>query len=267
MSDLVAMDGTTVLANSAGIGPIILVVHPGMDDGRSWRKVNALLAENFTVVSIHRRQYRLDLTEPVSIRDEVSDIEALVATFGERVLIAGHSSGAVVALEALAALPDAFMGAVLYEPPVTIDLTAPMGGSALRAAQQAIAENRPGKAIQIFTRDMVGLPAWQSRLVRVFVTLNTRMKGLAPRQIADVSAMRDLGVRLPTYAGIEVPVLLVGGDQSPGALSRQLDALQSTLPQTRRALLSGQGHSANERAPKRLADLIAGFYRDVNTSP
>jgi pimeloyl-ACP methyl ester carboxylesterase len=218
-------------------------------------------------VSIHRRQYRLDLTEPVSIRDEVSDIEALVATFGEPVLIAGHSSGAVVALEALAALPDAFMGAVLYEPPVTIDLTAPMGGSALRAAQQAIAENRPGKAIQIFTRDMVGLPAWQSRLVRVFVTLNTRMKGLAPRQIADVSAMRELGVRLPTYAGIEVPVLLVGGDQSPGALSRQLDALQSTLPQTRRALLSGQGHSANERAPKRLADLIAGFYCDVNTSP
>jgi pimeloyl-ACP methyl ester carboxylesterase len=208
-------------------------------------------------VSIHRRQYRLDLTEPVSIRDEVSDIEALVATFGEPVLIAGHSSGAVVALEALAALPDAFMGAVLYEPPVTIDLTAP----------QAIAENRPGKAIQIFTRDMVGLPAWQSRLVRVFVTLNTRMKGLAPRQIADVSAMRELGVRLPTYAGIEVPVLLVGGDQSPGALSRQLDALQSTLPQTRRALLSGQGHSANERAPKRLADLIAGFYCDVNTSP
>jgi alpha-beta hydrolase superfamily lysophospholipase len=34
------------------------------------------------------------------------------------VALAGHSSGAVVALEALAAEPGVFAGAVLYEPPV-----------------------------------------------------------------------------------------------------------------------------------------------------
>jgi len=265
MLETVSEDGTSVLAQSAGTGPVILVIHPGMDDGSSWKKVVAFLAERFTVVAIRRRQYRLDIQGDVSIRDEVADIAALTAELNGPVLIVGHSSGAVVALEALAVLPDSFIAGVLYEPPVTIDPAAPVGGDSLDAAKEAIAQNKPGKAIQIFTRDMVGLPAWQARLIRVFVTLNGRMRRLAPRQIADLSAMRDLGLRLPAYAGIDIPVLLIGGEQSTGDLSRQLDALEKMLLHTKRALMKGQGHSANVRAPKELATLISDFYPSTRT--
>lgn len=256
-----SQDGTEVAALDEGTGPTILILHPGLDDGTSWRKVAGLLAADHRVLVLRRRQYRLDLPagEGVSIADEVADIAALTTAVGHPVLLVGHSSGAVLALEALAALPSAFAGAVLYEPPVPTD--APLGGEALARAQQAIDDGKAGKAIQIFTRDMVKLPRWQTRVIPLFVALTPKLRRLAPRQIQDVAAIDALGVRLDTYAGIEVPTLLIGGERSPAHLSDRLDALGRSLPRVERALLRGQGHSANMRAPQELARLIADFCR------
>src|ERR1700727_2844750 len=123
MITLTTADGTDVRAFDEGHGPVILVVHPGFDDGKSWGKVAARLSGRFRVVRIVRRQYRLDRPAPVpySIAREAGDVLALAADIGEPMVIVGHSSGGVVALEALAAAPAAvFAGAVLFEPPVAI---------------------------------------------------------------------------------------------------------------------------------------------------
>jgi pimeloyl-ACP methyl ester carboxylesterase len=253
--------GTTVIATVNGSGPAILIVHPGLDDGAAWRKATDILAEQFTVLNIMRRQYRDDIRRRVAIADEVADVAAICDALQRSVLIVGHSSGGVVSLEALAARPDLFVGGVVYEPPV--DIGQPIGGESLDHAVQAIAENKPGKAIQIFTRDMVGLPAGQSRIIRIFVGLSPKLKRLAPSQIADIVAMRDLGTRLGTYAGIELPVLLIGGDHSPANLGERLDVLTRTIPHTERVLLPGQGHSANQRAPHDLAAAITKFYHRI----
>jgi pimeloyl-ACP methyl ester carboxylesterase len=71
-------------------------------------------------VRLHRRQYRLDIKRACSIAQEAEDVLAIARVIGDPVLLVGHSSGGVVALEALAALPSTFAGAVLYEPPVVI---------------------------------------------------------------------------------------------------------------------------------------------------
>lgn len=260
MITTISADGTEVRALDSGQGPTILVVHPGMDDGSSWQKVTAVLAREFRVLTVLRRQYRLDITKsaPASIADEVADIKALVESVGKPVLVVGHSSGAVVALEALAALPTSFIGGVLYEPPLRID--GPVGGAALLSAQAAIAAGKPGKAMQIFTRDMVGLPEWQAGLVRMFVGASPRMRRLAPRQMDDNTALEQLGLRLDLYEQIQAPVLLVGGDKSPAHLRRRLDVLARTLPRAERHVLRGQGHSANLRAAEPLARVIAEFH-------
>lgn len=72
-------DGTNVVAVDEGQGPVILVLHPGMDDGRSWGKVAARLAPRFRVVRPHRRQYRLDIAtgSPSTIAQEVDDVQAI----------------------------------------------------------------------------------------------------------------------------------------------------------------------------------------------
>ena len=110
MITAISADGTDVRAFDEGHGPVILVIHPGLDDGRSWKKVAGRIAGRFRVVRIVRRHYRVDLPAAscYSMAREVEDVLALAKLLGEPIVVAGHSSGAVVALEALAAAPAAF---------------------------------------------------------------------------------------------------------------------------------------------------------------
>jgi pimeloyl-ACP methyl ester carboxylesterase len=250
-------DGTSVRAFDEGRGPVVLILHGGMDDGSGWRRVAARLAQRFRVVRLHRLQYRLDVKSgsACTMADEVEHVTALVRAIGQPIVVVGHSSGAVLALEALVAAPSAFAGAVLYEPPCVIG--PPLGGEALARAQAAIDAGKPGTALAIFLHDIVRVPAWTALLTRLMVPLSPRIRRLAPHQIHDCAAIDQLGNRLDAYAKITVPTVLLGGDRSPAHLGERLDALKRTLPHAERLVLRRQGHAANVFAPGKLADVIA----------
>ena len=284
MITLTTADGTDVRAFDEGHGPVILVVHPGFDDGKSWGKVAARLSGRFRVVRIVRRQYRLDRPAPVpySIAREAGDVLALAADIGEPMVIVGHSSGGVVALEALAAAPaEVFAGAVLFEPPVAIG--PPPGGEApggeplgaeahgsgaagghtpggktpggepLDRARAAVAAGQPGKAMQIFVRDVVGMPAPYAWAIRPLVAVSPRLRALAPRQLSDLDGV---GPRLDVYARIETPTVLLGGERSPAHLGERLDALAAVMPHAEKVVLTRRDHSAHLRAPDEVAHVI-----------
>src|SRR6202011_3708451 len=108
----------------------------------------------FRVLRLHRRQYRLDLKtacSPCSVTQEADDVLAVVKKVGEPLVIYGHSSGGVVALEALAASPASFAGAIIFEPASVIGppLTG-KGAEVIKQARAAIAAGKPGKAMTIF---------------------------------------------------------------------------------------------------------------------
>jgi pimeloyl-ACP methyl ester carboxylesterase len=262
-------DGTEVRATDQGQGPVILIVHPGLDDGRSWDRVAARLAGRFRVVRPHRRRYRLDLTgdPPCSIAQEATDVLAVAEEVGEPVLLVGHSSGAVVALEALVASPAAFGGAVLYEPPLVIGPSLGGDSPAVQRAQAAVAAGRPGRAMAIFLRDIVQLHPLEARLAGVLVAIDRRLRALAPRQIDDVAAINQLGVRLDAYAAIDVPVVLLGGDRSPTHLGERLDALAAVLPHAERVVLHDQGHDAHRNAPEEVARVVETLADKVLRQP
>ena len=257
MLTAVAGDGIQIRATEMGSGPIVLILPPGMDDGTGYLKTAEALATGHRVLILQRRQYRLDLRGGWSFADEVEDVLRIVETSGERVLLFGHSSGGYLALQTALARPDLFTAVAVYEPPVPLDRRPDDGF--LRAAQRAIADGRPGKAMQIFTRDIVGLHPWQARLIRAAVSVLPKWRRLVPRQIDDVAAMHALGTTLDSFKDLQPPLLLIGGDRSPAGLTRRLDALERVVPRTARVVLAGQGHSAQMRAPRRLALVIADF--------
>jgi pimeloyl-ACP methyl ester carboxylesterase len=256
MLTVTCADGTDIRAYDEGRGPVILVAHPGLDDGRSWAKVAAQLAPRFRVVRLHRRQYRLDLP-PCSMAREAEDVVAVATALGEPVVLVGHSSGGVVALEAMAAAPAPFAGAVLYEPPTL--LVPAEWGEQIERSRAAVAAGRPGKAMRLFIRDVVKEPAFVARLAGLLVALHPRYRALAPRQVADAEAIDQLGVRLDAYGAIEVPTVLLGGDRSPAHLGERLDALARTLPRAERVGLAGQGHTAHQSAPAEVARIVAAL--------
>jgi pimeloyl-ACP methyl ester carboxylesterase len=257
-----AADGVGVKAFDEGDGPVILVIHPGLDDGRSWGKIAAQLSPQFRVVRIVRRHYRLDLPPTVgySISREVEDVRALGEAIAEPMVIVGHSSGAVVALETLAAWPDMFAGAVLYEPPVATGPPDPAASAALTLANAAVAAGKPGKAAQIFIRDVVGMPALSAWMLRPIVSLVPRLRALIPRQICDLDGV---GLRLDAYATISVPAVLLGGERSPAHLGKSLDALAEAMPHAERVTLARRDHLANRKAPAEVVYVIETLARQV----
>ncbi|GAA0539731.1 alpha/beta fold hydrolase [Paractinoplanes ferrugineus] len=242
-----------------GSGRPILVVHGGMGDLSSWRKVTERLRGRFRTIRVHRRQYRLDMPRKVTMADEVAETNTVV----ERSIIVGHSSGAVLALEALVADPGRYTAAVLYEPPVVIDR--PLGGDRVVRARAALAAGRPGDAWAIFMREIAGLWNPIFALARFTINRNRTIAPLIERQLDDNDAIDELGNRLDVYRTIDVPVLLIAGERSPRHLLDRLDALQAVLPRARRVTLPGEGHTAERSAPAKLAEAIAEFAESLES--
>lgn len=259
MLTVTAQDGTEVRAWEKGQGKPILIVHPGMDDGSTWHAVGEILAERFRVVIPHRRTYRSDLPAG-GMTGELDHIRALVEEIGEPALLVGHSSGAVVSLEALVDMPSAFAGTVLYDPPLVADgLPFARDPSAIERARTAATAGKPGKAFAIFARGVLMLPLPMVWLSAVLVSAMPRVKPLVPSQIEDGAAIEQLGNRLDAYAGIKVPTILLTGEREQGELHARLAALAQVMPHAERVAIPKQAHSANRRAPAEVAKVIAGL--------
>jgi pimeloyl-ACP methyl ester carboxylesterase len=244
-----------------GMGRSILVLHGGMGDLSSWEKVTDRLRDRFRVARLHRRQYRFDVPRKVTMAAEVEEVLAASATLDRPVLV-GHSSGAVLALEALVAEPGRFAGAVIYEPPLVLDR--PLGGEPVDRARAALAAGKPGTAFAIFLREIAGLrgpmvPVAKFAMNRQGGEIGARVE----RQLDDNDALDALGNRLEAYSKIDVPVLLLTGDRSPRHLHERLNALRAVLPDMRRVTMHGQGHTAERSAPERVAQIVARFVDET----
>lgn len=240
-----------------GEGRSILLVHGGMGNLDSWGRVAERLTDRFRVARILRQQYRLDEPRKVTMAQEVSAVRE-VATVLDRPVLVGHSSGGVLALEALVADPGLYSAAVIYEPPVVLD--SPLGGDSMVQARAAIEAGKPGTAFAVFLREVAGMRSPMIALATfVMNRQGNRTAALVERQLDDNDAIDALGRRLEEYAKISIPVLLLQGERSPRHLHERLDALAGVLPQASRVVLRGQGHTAERTAPALVADAIAAY--------
>jgi pimeloyl-ACP methyl ester carboxylesterase len=269
--------GHPIPVTDEGQGPAVLLLHPGSADRSSWAGVAAALTGRFRVLRFDRWIYRDGHADPApagaeAMAAEVGDALAVAAaarrgpgdpegvprSAGERPLLVGHSSGAVVALESALAAPSAFRAMVLYEPPVAVD--EPLGGEALRRARAALDAGDPDRAIAIHMREIAGVPRLMVATMRRVPPVWRVVRGHAAAQITDDEAIESLGVGVGRYARLDLPVLLLGGTRSPAHMRERLDALAEVLPRLEEVVvLEGQGHMANLRAPGEVAAVIAAF--------
>jgi pimeloyl-ACP methyl ester carboxylesterase len=257
-------DGTRVGWIEEGRGPTILVIHPGSSDASSWEGVAARLSSRLRVARVQRRLYADGGAPagPHTMASEVDDVLAVAAAVSRPVVLVGHSSGAVVALECARTAPEAFAGMLLYEPPVAV--TRPLGGEALRRARAALDAGDPGRAMAIHLRDIVRVPRWQVAAVRLAPSVWRRLRAYAPRQIMDDEAIEALGVGLDRYTGVEVPACLLGGERSPANLRERLDALAQALPRVESVVrLRRHGHAAHLTNPIEVAWAVEDFADTV----
>jgi pimeloyl-ACP methyl ester carboxylesterase len=119
-TNIISHDGTTIAFGRFGQGPTLILVdgalhYRAFDQGDV--RLADQLAQHFSVFRYDRRGRGGTDTPPYDIQREIEDIEALIDAAGGQAYVFGHSSGAVLAMEATIELPGKIKQLAMYGAP------------------------------------------------------------------------------------------------------------------------------------------------------
>ena len=161
MRTVISKDGTSIAFDQSGQGPSIILVAGATATRLAETSLAVALAAQFTVFAYDRRG-RGDSgdTSPYAVEREVEDIDALITEAGGSAFVFGHSSGAVLALEAARLLKGRIEKLAMYEPPCIIDDSRPpIPQDYVPHLNKLISEGRRSEAVEYFMIDVVLVPA------------------------------------------------------------------------------------------------------------
>lgn len=252
-------DGIVIAGEIAGAGVPALLVH-GTSSGRGrWAPVLPLMSARFELCLMDRRGRGLSGdAEAHSLELEIGDVAALGRETDARILVA-HSYGAVCALEAAPRIPG-IEAVVLYEPPVPVPPFAenPVDVENIRRVGAFVEAGEPEEAMLTFVRDILRMPEAQIEAARGQRGWQERvaMAHTLPRELAAVRAYRFDPAR---FAGLDVPVLVLLGADSPQRYVDATGLVAEGLPRGERRVLPGQRHNAISDAPELFARAVMAF--------
>jgi pimeloyl-ACP methyl ester carboxylesterase len=253
-------DGIPIAVQRNGSGPPVILIGGAFNDRSTVAGLAAVLADGFTAVTYDRRG-RGDSGDAASYAPEreIDDLAAVIGHAGGPAEVFGHSSGAILALEAAARGLDISKVAA-YEPTYVIEGTRPRPGDDLADRLQGLLDrgDRDG-AVALFQTEVVGLPAEMIEGMRGSPMWGW-FTGLAHTLPYDVT-LTGPGMRLPAgrLAAITVPVLAIGGGASPPWLPAAARAVAEAIPGGRYVTLDGQDHGVLQQ-PGALRDLLTGYF-------
>jgi pimeloyl-ACP methyl ester carboxylesterase len=216
MPNVTSADGTELAYDTAGDGPLVILVDGALcfRDSGPMRSIAEQLGTDLTVLQYDRRGRGGSAdTLPFAVEREVEDLEALIDAIDAPASLFGMSSGGALVLAAAAALGSKVSRIALYEPPYmpeqaragatayTAELTASLGSGDRDAAVAAFLRRvgTPDATIEGMRRS----PAWP------------HLEALAPTLAYDDQLMGDSAVPTERIALIGVPVLTLAGGATP----------------------------------------------------
>jgi pimeloyl-ACP methyl ester carboxylesterase len=249
-------DGTVIACDRTGDGPPLVIVLGAFCDRKTFVPP-ASLASRFTVCTYDRRG-RGDSgdTQPYSPDLEVADLAAVIeAVAGSGAFVYGHSSGAALALRAAArGVPMAAL--VAYEAPYMIPGARKVPEDPSGRITELVAAGRRADAVRFWMTDVVGAPA--EVLPRMENSpMWPGLQALAHTLPYDLALTGDQGIPVDYLAKITVPVLVLGGANSPDWFRRTVQATTDAIPGARLVMLDGQDHGA---PPDVIAPLLTDFF-------
>jgi pimeloyl-ACP methyl ester carboxylesterase len=263
MDSVSSRDGTTIAFDAVGEGPALVLVGGALSDRSAATAIAARLAERFTVIAYDRRG-RGDSgdTPPYAVEREVEDLHALVAETGGSAFVFGHSSGAALALDAVAdGLPAERLA--VYEPPFIVDDSRPpLPDDYVARLDELVSAGRRGDAVEYFMTVGVGVPPPMIAEMRN-APMWPAMEALGHTIAYDGRIMGDrmAGRPLPAerWASLSVPALVMDGGASPPWQRNAARAVAGVLPDARYLTLEGQTHGpADDVLAPALLDFFSG---------
>jgi pimeloyl-ACP methyl ester carboxylesterase len=248
-----------------GAGEPVLLISPVLADGFQPLVGERALTDRYQLITYHKRGWvgSTHTPPPVTIADHAADASALLDYLQiERTHVAGHSSGAAVAVQLALDDPARVQSLALLELSL---LSIPAAASLLEKAGPAFAaygEGRPAAALAAFMSAVSGL-SWDS----CRALLDERIPGTVAQSIADADTF--FGVELPALstwtfgaeqaARVSQPVLSVVGGETEPLWIEVAGCLRSWFGQVEECTIEGAGHLLHIQRSAPVATCLAAF--------
>jgi pimeloyl-ACP methyl ester carboxylesterase len=251
-------DGTRIAFDRSGQGLALILVAAAFGTRTDQASLAAALAPNFTVFAYDRRgRGESGDTGPYAVEREIEDLEALIDEAGGSAYVFGHSSGAVLALDAALALSTKITKLALYEPPFIIDASRPpMPEHFAARLSELVAAGRRGDAVE-YWQTQLGIPAEMIAQMRQS-PMWPGLEAVAPTLPYDATIMGDTQrgepAPLKKWATVAVPTLvmdgtvMMGSEEAHAFMRHGADALAHVLLNAQRHILERQDHGPSNEA-------------------
>jgi pimeloyl-ACP methyl ester carboxylesterase len=237
-------DGTQIAVEAAGHGRPVVLIGGAFNDRRTMAGLAQVLSPFYRAV-IYDRRGRGDSGDESGIYSadrEIEDLQAVISHVGGAASLFGHSSGAVLALEAASrGLPADKVAA--YETPFIPDGSRPRPAADLmeRLAGLVKAGDSDG-ATALFQTEVIGLPAEIVEGMR-HSNMWGHLTGLAHSLPYDY-ALFEPGCPVPSarLAKVGVPTLAIAGSNTFPWLAAATEQVAGAIPGALFLSLEGQDH-------------------------
>lgn len=262
MKTVTSKDGTTIAYEKMGSGPPLLLIDGAfcMRSFGPMPKLAPLLAPHFTVVHYDRRG-RGDSTDAAPnaadvAQREIDDVRALVDMMGGEAHMYGCSSGAMLALRAVAAGVKATKLA-LYEAPLSLDGTrVPNPIDWQEQIRAMLARDDRSGAVKLFMKT-VGMPGFAIAMMSIMMPgIWRQLRGVAHTLPYDFAQLGDTqrGAAMPdelvqACAKVRVPTLVASGGKSPPYMAHAAKRLAECIGASAKThVVPKQDHNVSEKA-------------------
>ncbi|WP_410633714.1 alpha/beta fold hydrolase [Amycolatopsis sp. cmx-4-83] len=255
--NVTSADGTPIFFEQRGSGAPVILVGGAFNDRTTVAGLAEVLAADFTTIAYDRRGRGDSGDSPdYALEREIEDIAALIAHAGGTASVFGHSSGAVLALEAAAA-GIGIDRLVAYEPPyATPDQDR---GDVLGQVRAQLAAGDRDGAVKTFLM-VAGTPEEMVEGMKQAPVWGW-FTGLAHTLPYDLTICGPgARPRLDHLAKIAIPALVIGGGASPEGLQAGARVAAEAVPGARHETLAGQDHGVLQY-PETLKPLLTDFLK------
>lgn len=272
------VDDTAYYVNAKGSGPIMLFAHGFPFDNSLFAPVVDKLASKFYCVvpdlrGFGRTALGANGHDPKGqprvkmgrFADDLailgSEIACELGRKGSKVFFCGLSMGGYVMLEFLRRRPQMLAGCVFCNSNASAD------GPEKTSNRLYLADTIDSFGVHTLADNMIpNLVASSTPKERphVITTLHSMICSQSPQGIAagarGMAVRRDLVDLLPT---VEVPMLILGGEEDKLSPPKMLDELAAITPNSSRATIPNAGHVSPLENPEAFADAILDWYAKI----
>ena len=260
MEKVTSKDGTIIVFERSGKGPVVLLVGGILGDRSQQAPLAALLADHFTVFNYDRRGHgESGDTPPYAVEREIEDLEAMIKEAGGSAFVYGTSGCAVLVLEAAAhGLAPKMKKLAMWEPPYIVDDSRPPAPRDYKEQlTELLAAGRRGDMVELFFTKAVGLPIEFVAQMRQ-APFWSAQEALAHTLVYNAMIMGDFSLPTQRIATVNLPILVIDGGETAW-LTNAAQAVAEVLPNAQRHTLKGQPHNV---APEAIAPVLIEFFKE-----